>query len=90
MFQVLVLHPQVGGRSQRRHARHQHERARNRAAHGLERGWLPDRRLAHLAVPAELRENVEFAYYEAGHMMYLHEPSRLDQSARLAEFVTRA
>jgi carboxypeptidase C (cathepsin A) len=45
--------------------------------------------LAHLAVPAELRENVEFAYYEAGHMMYLHEPSRLDQSARLAEFVTR-
>jgi carboxypeptidase C (cathepsin A) len=45
---------------------------------------------AHLAVPAELRENIEFAYYEAGHMMYMHEPSRLDQSARLAEFVTRS
>jgi carboxypeptidase C (cathepsin A) len=45
---------------------------------------------AHLAVPAELAENIEFAYYEAGHMMYVHEPSRLDQSARLAEFVTRA
>ena len=43
---------------------------------------------AHLAVPAQLRENIEFAYYEAGHMMYMHEPSRLDQSARLAEFVT--
>jgi carboxypeptidase C (cathepsin A) len=45
---------------------------------------------AHLAVPAELRENIEFAYYESGHMMYMHESSRLDQSARLAEFVTRA
>jgi carboxypeptidase C (cathepsin A) len=44
---------------------------------------------AHLAIPAELRANIEFAYYEAGHMMYMHEPSRLDQSARLAEFVTR-
>jgi carboxypeptidase C (cathepsin A) len=44
--------------------------------------------LAHLAIPAELAANVEVAYYEAGHMMYLHEPSRLDQSARLAAFVT--
>jgi len=44
---------------------------------------------AQLAIPAELAGNIEFAYYEAGHMMYLHEPSRLDQSARLAEFVTR-
>ncbi len=43
--------------------------------------------IAHLAIPAELRENIEFAYYEAGHMMYVHEPSRLDQSARLAAFV---
>ncbi len=42
---------------------------------------------AHLAVPAELAANVEFSYYEAGHMMYLHEPSRLAQSARLGEFV---
>ncbi|HVB43442.1 MAG TPA: peptidase S10 [Streptosporangiaceae bacterium] len=42
---------------------------------------------AHLAIPAELADNIEFAYYEAGHMMYMHEPSRLDQSARLAAFV---
>ncbi len=46
--------------------------------------------LAHLAIPAELTGSIEFAYYEAGHMMYLHEQSRLDQSARLADFVTRA
>lgn len=45
--------------------------------------------IAHLAIPAELAGNVEFAYYESGHMMYVHEPSRLDQSARLAQFVSR-
>src|SRR6266481_6213954 len=44
--------------------------------------------IAHLAIPAQLASNVEFAYYEAGHMMYMHEPSRLDQSERLAAFVT--
>lgn len=42
---------------------------------------------AHLPVPAELAGNVEFRYYEAGHMMYVHEPSRLRQSADLAAFV---
>jgi carboxypeptidase C (cathepsin A) len=44
--------------------------------------------IAHLAIPAELAANIDFAYYEAGHMMYLHEPSRLDQAARLAAFVS--
>jgi len=44
--------------------------------------------IRHLAIPAELTGNIEFAHYEAGHMMYMHEPSRLDQSARLAAFVT--
>lgn len=46
--------------------------------------------LAHLAVPDELRANIETAYYEAGHMMYVHEPSRLAQSTDLAEFVRSA
>jgi carboxypeptidase C (cathepsin A) len=44
--------------------------------------------IAQLAIPPELVGNIEFAYYEAGHMMYMHEPSRLDQSERLAAFVT--
>jgi carboxypeptidase C (cathepsin A) len=44
---------------------------------------------AHLEIPDELRGNLEFHYFEAGHMMYVHEPSRLAQSAQLAEFVTR-
>jgi carboxypeptidase C (cathepsin A) len=43
---------------------------------------------AHLAIPDDLRSNISFEYYEAGHMMYVHEPSRLRQSATLAAFVT--
>jgi hypothetical protein len=39
------------------------------------------------ADPAELRDNVEFAHYEAGHMMYVHEPSLIRQSADLADFI---
>jgi carboxypeptidase C (cathepsin A) len=45
---------------------------------------------AHLPIPAALRGNVEFAHYEAGHMMYVHEPSRLRQSADLADFIRRS
>jgi carboxypeptidase C (cathepsin A) len=46
--------------------------------------------VAHLDIPESLRSNVEHAYYEAGHMMYVHEPSRLQQSTDLASFVQRA
>ena len=46
--------------------------------------------IAHLQIPEELRANIEHAYYEAGHMMYVHEPSRLQQSKDIAAFVTRA
>lgn len=46
--------------------------------------------LAQLDIPAALQDNIEHCYYEAGHMMYVHEPSRLQQSADLAAFVTRA
>ncbi|HET8988761.1 MAG TPA: peptidase S10, partial [Humibacillus sp.] len=46
--------------------------------------------VAHLQVPDELRANIEHAYYEAGHMMYVHEPTRRQQSADLADFVVRS
>lgn len=45
--------------------------------------------LAHLTIPDSLRDNVERRYYEAGHMMYVHEPSRLQQSSDLTDFVVR-
>ncbi|GAB2991902.1 peptidase S10 [Amycolatopsis acidiphila] len=43
--------------------------------------------LARLQIPDELRENIESAYYPAGHMMYVHEPSRVQQSKDLGGFV---
>lgn len=44
--------------------------------------------LAHLAIPREdFEERIRIAYYEAGHMMYCHEPSRLQLSEHLREFV---
>jgi carboxypeptidase C (cathepsin A) len=45
---------------------------------------------AHLDVPAEVLANIEHAYYAAGHMMYVHEPSRLQQSKDLAAFIRGA
>jgi carboxypeptidase C (cathepsin A) len=43
--------------------------------------------MAHLPIPNQLRDNIRLEYFEAGHMMYVHEPSRLRQSEQLAEFV---
>jgi carboxypeptidase C (cathepsin A) len=45
---------------------------------------------AHLTIPPELAGNIEFSYFEAGHMMYVHEPSRLEQTEQLGRFVTTA
>ncbi|MGH3905357.1 MAG: S10 family peptidase [Pseudonocardiaceae bacterium] len=44
--------------------------------------------LAQLPIPAELRDNIEIRYYEAGHMMYVHGPSRIQQSTDLAAFIS--
>lgn len=41
----------------------------------------------HLEVPAEIRNNVMVEYYEAGHMMYVHPPSRVKFKKDLAAFV---
>jgi carboxypeptidase C (cathepsin A) len=46
--------------------------------------------VAHLDIPATRLGDIEHHYYEAGHMMYVHEASRLRQSRDLAEFVTRS
>ncbi|MTD12790.1 peptidase S10 [Nakamurella sp. YIM 132087] len=46
--------------------------------------------LAALNIPDELRSNVSRRYYPAGHMMYVHEPTRVQQSADLAEFIAWA
>lgn len=41
----------------------------------------------HLYLPTELRGNVQMAYYEAGHLMYVHLPSLQQQKQDLAAFV---
>jgi carboxypeptidase C (cathepsin A) len=46
--------------------------------------------LAHLRIPDAARRNISRRYYPAGHMMYVHEPSRIAQSADLAAFVAWA
>src|SRR3954454_819940 len=46
--------------------------------------------IAHLQIPDELRAKIEHKYYEAGHMTYVHEPSRVQQSKDLVAFVTRS
>jgi carboxypeptidase C (cathepsin A) len=45
---------------------------------------------AHMALARELRENVTMSYYEAGHMMYVHEPSLETLSRDLRAFVRSA
>jgi carboxypeptidase C (cathepsin A) len=44
--------------------------------------------LEHMDLPDELRENITLEYYEAGHMMYIHEPSMVKFKKDLAKFVS--
>lgn len=44
----------------------------------------------HLEISEALRDNIEVAYYEAGHMMYTHEPSMKQFKADLARFIRNA
>jgi carboxypeptidase C (cathepsin A) len=46
--------------------------------------------LAQLRIPDELRDNIDTAYYPAGHMMYVHEPTRQQQAKDLGDFVKKA
>lgn len=43
--------------------------------------------MEHLDIADALRGNIEIAYYEAGHMMYVHEPSMLKFKKDLAAFI---
>lgn len=44
----------------------------------------------HLGIDRSLHENISMAFYEAGHMMYIHLPSLVQLKADLADFVQRA
>ncbi len=63
-------------------------------AYGTYDGATPpaaaDEVFAKLRLTEQARARIEHRTYPAGHMMYVHEPSRLAQSADLAAFVRRA
>jgi carboxypeptidase C (cathepsin A) len=42
----------------------------------------------HLPIPANLRQNIEFSWYESGHMVYLHEDSLKQLHDRVAAFIS--
>jgi len=42
---------------------------------------------SHMGLDPEVRENIELTYYEAGHMMYVHDPSLQQLASDLREFV---
>jgi len=44
----------------------------------------------HIGLPPNLRGNVTLGYYEAGHMMYVNQPSRLALKRDLARFIHAA
>jgi carboxypeptidase C (cathepsin A) len=49
-------------------------------------GWMEMR---HLPIPDKLRGNIEFHYYESGHMVYVHEPSLVQLHDNVAAFIRK-
>lgn len=43
--------------------------------------------ISHMGLDPEVSENIKLTYYEAGHMMYVHQPSLSQLSADVREFV---
>jgi carboxypeptidase C (cathepsin A) len=44
----------------------------------------------HLNIPPDLQANITVAYYEAGHMAYIHPPSRAKFKQDLVRFIQDA
>jgi len=46
--------------------------------------------MEHLGLPAELQSHIKLNYYASGHMMYLHDESRVKLHDNIAAFIDRA
>ena len=46
--------------------------------------------MQHLPIPAELQKNIEYQFYESGHMVYAHEASLKAVHDNVAAFVLRS
>ncbi len=51
--------------------------------------WATHYTFNHLGIDESLQKNITMNHYEAGHMMYIHQPSLLQLKRDLAEFVNR-
>jgi carboxypeptidase C (cathepsin A) len=45
--------------------------------------------MRHLPIPATLQKNIDFKFYESGHMVYAHEPSLKALHDNVADFIRR-
>ena len=45
---------------------------------------------SHLDLNGELKDRIQFGFYESGHMMYIHKPSLIKMKKDLAEFIRSA
>jgi carboxypeptidase C (cathepsin A) len=49
-------------------------------------GWFE---MHHLQVPPKLQANIEYHYYESGHMVYVHQPTLMQMHDKVAAFVEK-
>ena len=45
--------------------------------------------MRHLPIPQNLRGNIEYKYYESGHMVYVHPPTLIQLHDNVADFIRR-
>ena len=45
--------------------------------------------MQHLPIPPSLQKNIEFKFYQSGHMVYAHEASLKDLHSNVAAFILR-
>jgi carboxypeptidase C (cathepsin A) len=45
--------------------------------------------MRHLPIPAALRSNIEYHYYQSGHMVYVHPPTLVELHDNVADFIRR-
>jgi carboxypeptidase C (cathepsin A) len=45
--------------------------------------------MRHLQIPEKLRSNLEFHYYESGHMVYVHQPSLVQLHDNVEAFIRK-
>jgi carboxypeptidase C (cathepsin A) len=45
--------------------------------------------MQHLTIPASLQQNIEYAFYNSGHMVYTHEDALKEMHTKVADFIRR-